>query len=69
MNHLLFATAAHDSAPQNPSFFDPGLRSLRDCWQKLGEFLDTPRSAAPGVVRHLPDHWLRPTTNRDLLGS
>jgi hypothetical protein len=69
MNQILFATTTHDSAPQDAGFLGPALRSVRDSWEKLGEFLDTPRSATPGIVRHLPDHWLRPTTNRDLLGS
>jgi hypothetical protein len=69
MNHSLFASAADQSPSESRSLLDPALRSLRDCWEKVSEFLDAPRSATPGIVRHVPDHWLRPVSDRDLLSS
>lgn len=69
MNHSLFASAADHSPSETPNLLEPALRSLRDCWQKVSGFLDAPRSATPGIIRHVPDHWLRPVSDRDLLSS
>lgn len=69
MNHSLFASGTHDSPSVDPNVIEPALRALRECWHKVGAFLDAPRTASPGVVRHVPEHWLRPVSEHDLLSS